>query len=286
MKLKHIYIFIFALIGLLFSIIFLKTNSQGLPVFIISIIYFLLYIAISFRNLLKSAYLESIASFLVGLLFLLIYIKLNYTYYNPVAAVLLIGAAIHVYRKLSFRSDLMLLKRTLLLVSGINAVLLVIPDESILSFLNRNEVLKWKSDLKWDDFEGRTIENQLSDSLKYDAVLAGTFAYKVNKAYNYPPAIIVAGMDRLRSYRKAEILTGHDQLLEHEQGHFNLIQRYEIMATDSVSKLWGCKAVEIDSTIKYFFEQQDKEGSLYDIQTRHGLDSLQQRVWTIKLQPL
>ncbi|MDB5262864.1 MAG: hypothetical protein JWQ14_2145 [Adhaeribacter sp.] len=149
-------------------------------------------------------------------------------------------------------------------------------------------MLEWKPNLKWSDFPVKVdpAAKTTTKNLDYDALTSCTFLYKINNAYNYPPALIIAYMNKPESYRKDHILNNYEQLLEHEQGHFNMAKQHEEMAKDSIAKLWGKKVEEIDSTIKYFIGKLDREGSVYDSLTNHGLNTLQQREWTKKLKIL
>ena len=290
---KNIYLLILIVCVTLASFSFATTDWQRAIVFLFPVIYALCYLLKSVVKILEAkftesvdAFTESVAAFLVAALCLLITLKVSYTFYNPLQSIAVLVAVVIILRKSSNRDKLGKTGRSLVALAALNGVLMLTPDKFLLSFIYLDDdSVAWTPKLNWNDFdvldEGK--KGEVPDSLDFDATIFSNYTYKRTKMYNYPPAIAVAFMDKSKSYRKEDVGDGDKLLLEHEQGHFNLTERSVRMATDSISKLWGRDVAEIDAVFNYFSLERFKEDSIYDAQTNHGLDTLQQVKWTKRL---
>lgn len=290
--LKNIYIFILIICVTLASFSFATTYWQRAIVFLFPVIYALLYLLNSVVKILEAkftesvnAFTESVAAFLVAVLCLLIMLKVSYIFYNPLQSIGVLVAVVLLLRKSSNRARLGKTSHSLVALAALNSILMLTPDKSLLSLIYLdNDSIAWTPQLNWNDFnvieEGE--RGDVPDSSNFDASVFSNYIYKKNKMFNYPPAIAVVYMIKSKSYVKEDAMDS-DILLEHEQGHFNITEKNVRMATDSISKLWGKKEAEIDSVFKYFSMQRFKEDSIYDAQTNHCLDTLQQAKWTKRL---
>src|SRR5581483_2677789 len=107
--------------------------------------------------------------------------------------------------------------------------------------------MQWAS-LDWYDYTGQPSRDAI-----HDAQTSCGVVYLVNKAYNYPPAIAYAQMIPEESWVKKWKDTNASHmahLLEHEQGHFDLVELFKRKICDSVSHAWGKAAKNIDAIIQ------------------------------------
>jgi hypothetical protein len=291
--LKNIYLLILIVCVTLASFSFATTDWQRAILFLFPVIYALCYLLKSVVKILEAkftesvdAFTESVAAFLVAALCLLITLKVSYTFYNPLQSIAVLVAVVLFFRKSTNRDKLGMTSRSLVALASLNGVLMLTPDKFLLPYIYLDDdSVAWTPKLNWNDFDvlDKGKRDEVPDSLVFDATIFSNYIYIKNKMFNYPPAIAVVFMVKSKSYRKHDVGDGDMQLLEHEQGHFNLTERSVRMATDSVSKLWGRDGAEIDAVFNYFSMERFKADSIYDAQTNHGLDTLQQAKWTKKL---
>ncbi|AMM50451.1 hypothetical protein TH61_03590 [Rufibacter sp. DG15C] len=274
-------VIILSVMGIVYSIIILLSGSVSGFVFFTPIILFIISIVKAISWLLKDDSSSAYIALLIGLLMLTIPVMLTYTYYNTVCALLLVSISIWVYKVKSSVPNLGYITKALLVAILTTSIFLVIPHETFMRSEVSDIYVPWKPNLTFEDF--RVIDDaerlELGDTSKYDAFITNAFYGKVNIAYNYPPAIVIACMDKSKSYRKASIGIRDKDLLLHEQVHFNINKHYANLANDSLSKLWGGDREQLMVVITYFHNKVAKEGDLYDSLTNHGLDSVQQAVW-------
>ena len=217
---------------------------------------------------------------LLALLSFYVDIKLYYSYYNSVFHILLISACILLWAKKP-KPRKTFADFSALIVVGINIILLLTPDEKIYQYWDSNEI-GWRK-LKWSDFKGKHIKD--NDSI-YSALTSSGLEWKSNKAFNYPPAIVISYMDTQLSWKKPYINQDKNSdslLLQHEQIHFDL---YELSRRALVKELrhrWGNSEDSLNQLIRTMAKRATYVGKQYDIQTEHGQNQVMQRLWTSKM---
>lgn len=261
---KHIIIFVLVTLGL--HALFRILNWPGSRMFLVYIpfLFGLYYVIKSVLFLIKAKFRQAGFSFLITLLFFLISLKLDYEYYNIFISILLIIFGLIVIRPIN---KLLTDKRKTIsfLLITINFVLLLVPDNWILAYLNYNKST-WTSNITWDQFKGDPIEKS-----SHSAMIETGFRWKINKAYNYPPALLLTMITQDSSWKKPlKNQKSSSILLQHEQGHFDITESYGRMALDSIDKMWGRNPEEIEDVIKNFANARDSLQKEYDSLTIHG----------------
>jgi hypothetical protein len=104
--------------------------------------------------------------------------------------------------------------------------------------------------------------------------------YKVNKLYNYPNAVISTFMIPNESWKK-EISDekAQKELLNHEKGHFNIVEANMRFAKDSLQQVWGKNPARIEEIIEFYIDQKETTQDKYDSETENGSNIKKQRDW-------
>jgi len=167
------------------------------------------------------------------------------------------------------------------------------------------EGIEWRSDrpLSWDDFEGAVPRD--ADAVRVASTassLAWSYAYEIEWSqrgcmYSIVKLESVARFLPDRSW----VRPGHrtDEILEHEQGHFDIAQIYNeqfkaatrdligsAMQCNGQSERKAARAVEseiaqlVGSTYEEVWSQYQLRQETYDSETRHGIDREAQSRWT------
>jgi len=222
------------------------------------------------------------ARFILLLAVLLFYIdiKLYYSYYNFVLHILLISGCVFYWIKLP-KPQKPFTTFSTLTVATINIMLLFTPDESIYQYWSSAEI-GWRK-INWSDFRGTPKKD--NDSI-YSAQTNSGLEWEANKAFNYPPAIVIAYMDTRKSWKKPYVNQdgfSDSLLLQHEQIHFDL---YELSRRALVKELryrWGSSEDTLNHLIRTMAKRSTYAGKQYDFQTEHGQNQVVQRLWTSKM---
>ncbi len=253
--------------GKLFSFIFLPA--------IIGLFYFLKSIHLIFNNKGSTAKF----SLLIFLNYFLISVKLHYIYYNLLFIVLSIALNLFILIR-SKRSLKNPLATTAVFSCGLTFILLFTPDTLLLQYYNSlGNKHKWTKELTWSYFNGQADKNS-----PYSAIIVTSAYWKINKMYNYPPAISIATIDTDSSWNKPLDNIDHSTyLLKHEQLHFDITEVYRRKAMDSISNLWISDSGSINSIMDYFANKRDSAQTNYDKETDHGTDSVVQSVWNYNI---
>lgn len=225
------------------------------------------------RKLFKRHMHDALLSFFVSCLCFCTILKFQYYHYNSLVIFVLVLSIYLITRRIRGERLPYLIGLTKLLAI-VNLILVFFPDTIILKFFNEDR-LSWGRNLDWEDFKG-----QAQAESTFDAGIRTSYIWKVNKAYNYPPAVIVTLMSPERSWKKEPpggMLSS--RLLQHEQLHFDISELYRRNALDSISNLWGADPDSIESVIWYFNRKKNRVQVEYDSMTDHGLDSANQALW-------
>jgi hypothetical protein len=282
-KFLHIIIFVSVVLVLYLLFDYYKWPGHTAIPFLIAIIYALIHLVKSMFLFFKKRRIHA-AIFLINfLLFLLVAAKLLYYYYNIFLAICLLAISTFIYFKFYKKAtnDILLLKgfATLIGLVCINIILTIIPEKTIWQFYLKDTCITYRK-LTWDDFQGKMPDDE-TDSEKA-AATSSSFDYRINKAYDYPPAIIVSFFDKKWSWKRNPD-EDHSLLLIHEQGHFAISEIYTRKAQDTILKCWGKSPHYIEDIIKKYKNRRDQEQIFYDSITDHGRDSIEQKRWTAKL---
>ncbi|WP_040252074.1 DUF922 domain-containing protein, partial [Psychroserpens mesophilus] len=212
-------------------------------------------------------------SFVISLLFVLIAIKIEYHFYNWLIHMILIFLGVYIFKPFK---NLLVEKLNFLgtILICINLLLLITSNNWILNQLN-HEKKPWSTNLEWTDFHATPEENS-----KLDAIISTGVKYKINKVFNYPNTVISAYMIPNESWNK-EISDDNakKELLNHEKGHFNIVEAHIRFIQDSLDKTWGKSSDKIEKVIYYYLEQKRNAQDKYDSITEHGSILLKQREW-------
>jgi len=226
---------------------------------VIPLLYGLYQFVGSIVQIFEKRYFDSICSFLKFVLFLSISIKLSYGYYNFLILLLvIILIAIFIFKKAWNHYS----RPVLLGLLIINTMLLFTPDSSIFYFFNVGR-LKWYHISSLNEFKstGRSFFGK-DDSI-HGAVIDLEYKWKVNRVYNYPPAIVLAMTDPDSSW-VLPVWKENKDALQHEQFHFDILEYYKILMLDSLNKCWTCKYSKKLSILDYYLNLEIKMEQRYD----------------------
>jgi hypothetical protein len=264
---KQIIVFISAWLILPIIMIILNIPFRNLLLIGIPVIF-------SFYNFIKAIIEKNSTNyFVIGILFLLIGIKIEYHFYNWVIHIILIIACLHFLRPFdNLKTDK--LKFLGVILIGINIIFLVTSNSWILNQLNYGKK-PWSTNLEWNDFQGIPEEQS-----ELDAIITTTIYYKENRLYNYPNAVISSYMVRNESWQKEKNNNeAQKELLNHEKGHFNILEAHVRFAQDSLKKAWGISPDKIEEVIEFYLDQKEIAQKKYDSETQHGVNIEFQGEW-------
>jgi hypothetical protein len=271
-----IYFLVFLLLVPGVHILFSHFGWAGRHIIPIAIpwLYGCLYFGISVSFLSKSKFKKALYSFVITALLASISLKFEYWHYNIALTALIMLVALFIMKFL--RNDgVSGLVTTCLLLVLLNACLIPVSDSAILARLNYDSYA-WSPNVSWEQFQAEPDSNST-----YEAVIDEAFIWKINKVYNYPPAIILATMKPATSWKRhLKNATWSEELLQHEQTHLDITELYRRNAVDSILQLWGSKPKALENVILYFIVQKNLKQLEYDSLTAHGMVPVEQLVWT------
>jgi len=167
------------------------------------------------------------------------------------------------------------------------------------------EAIEWRSDrpLSWDDFEAAVPRNAEAVRVASTASsLAWSYAYEIEWSQRGCSYSIVK-LDSVARFLpdRSWVRPGHrtDEILEHEQGHFDIAQIYNeqfkaatrnlvgsAMKCNGQSERKAARLVEseiarlVGGTYEEVWRQYQLRQESYDSETRHGIDREAQSRWT------
>lgn len=134
--------------------------------------------------------------------------------------------------------------------------------------------------LKWEDFQGKVIENSKYKALTYSTVEVKPI--KLNKdtiAYE-----MTCWFEKKMSWSKNK---NSDNLLRHEQLHFDITELVTRKMRKKFLLLKPSDWKNARELVKKYFYEEEKERELinkkYDLETDHGTISSKQKEWEIKI---
>ena len=168
--------------------------------------------------------------------------------------------------------------------------------------------IEWSPDrpLSWADFVGAVPVR--ADAERVAATTASlSWSYQFSLAWSADTCTYrIESIDSAALFHpdSSWVRAGHrtDRVLEHEQGHFNITQLYRELFDKETRPMVGgprmCRgnrqqratrfaeeeiAREVGSIYEDVWQRYRDQQEIYDLETRHGMDSAAQSEWTAKL---
>jgi hypothetical protein len=264
--------FITALLAPHLILHFKNSPGQITVLAFVPIVFSLLYIMKCITLLIDKRYKDAGLCFFISILFFCITLKVEYSIYNIFAVSLLCtGSILYLFKK-----GLKERRQTILaLITALNILLVLVPDKLLYGHIWNQRT--WSEDFSWEAFR-----NAPKAGSEFDAETSSSICYKVNYAYNYPPALVIALMDEDSSW----VRSPNENLLLHEKGHLDMNEIYSRKAQDSIKTAYFQPPEKIAQIINYFIDESLRQQDLYDSETDHSADHEQQKIWTDKLNVL
>jgi len=142
----------------------------------------------------------------------------------------------------------------------------------------------WSSDRKlfWSDFKG----NPPLYSKRDDLAAISSRVYIDDSSRNNDTIVIsiVNVFDKFASWTKIKDTSQGKYALSHEQGHFDITEIYARKIRQSLSLLTNMKTFSpVDSVVKKYNDECEKEEDKYDEETNHGENLQEQGRWLFKI---
>jgi hypothetical protein len=166
-----------------------------------------------------------------------------------------------------------LINKTLMSFIIFSSALMILPQSTISEYLNNNQLI-YTNNISFKDFKGKPNYDE-----NFDATIFTGIRWKINRAYNYPPADINAYMFPKKSFVKMENITNPEILLNHELGHFRITEQLKVVAISKTKEYFGSTPEKIADVVLQIAELNNLIDSIYDKQTIHGIDTAKQRFW-------
>lgn len=163
----------------------------------------------------------------------------------------------------------------------------VLPLDRSLCLTPSNAVL-WgeRRELTWDDFKGRPDEGSEFSALTVSGFTALQWSCDEKGQFTFQGA--QAHFDRSKSWVKSEGKS--DELLQHEQGHFDITEIYARKLREELRKIKCDKKTqeqiqkEVDAIFERIQKEWEMEDEKYDQETDHGRNKEKQKEWNEKIQ--
>lgn len=169
---------------------------------------------------------------------------------------------------------------------GFVVLTFIVPLEQNICLMPQDAVL-WQEERKltWDDFQGEPDEESKHDAwtvsgftqLEWECDEQGQFTFKGAQAY----------FDQSESWVKPDKKS--DDLLQHEQGHFDITELYARKLRQELRKI-KCDhktqeeiQKEVDAAYEKIEKEWDAEQEKYDDETDHGRNKDKQKEWNEKI---
>jgi hypothetical protein len=146
------------------------------------------------------------------------------------------------------------------------------------------DTLYWSSNrkLKWSDFQSSVSKNKIYSNVS--AVTVSSIRRSIQQFdYEVPDYFVIAYFNKRESWTKD---TNSFNLLNHEQGHFDIIEVRARMIRQEIQKLKNEDNFDLqdyEDAIAKITAQNDSLNDKYDLETRHGTDYEAQSKWNGKI---
>ncbi|GAB1308066.1 hypothetical protein KH5_07490 [Urechidicola sp. KH5] len=155
------------------------------------------------------------------------------------------------------------------------------------SFTFAQNEIPWRADqrLSWVDFEAtpdETIDAYAVTSTMIQVVPEQVMVDANNRMKNYRDLTVEVYFIKNRSW----VLQRDDNLLKHEQLHFDIAALYAQKIKRAFKKLQNNKVRDFDAYLNIYenlFAESRKVQGQYDNETNHGIDTDANAVWTEKI---
>lgn len=212
---------------------------------------------------------------LVFVTLVIVGLKLHYEYYNIAFPVIVITLTIIFLSK----------EKKAIIIVALNTLCILIPDKSIYKVINHGKYFWSEQDLTISDFKGTPdLESRVS------AAVFPSIVGKINKVYNYPPAIVFTSNESKKSWIDTSLFNGSEhhqktlnRLLEHEKLHLDITEVYTRKAQDSLNKMLFSSALKKYRIIEYYYQKSDSIQDVFDLETNHGINEKSDDSWSIKI---
>lgn len=239
--------------------------------FLTTVIYFVL----SIKMLLKWEMKKSISYFLFTLLVLSIPNKIFFEYHNIIIHFLILSSFLFVFYKQKIPYS-PYYKTLVYIVLFINVLLFLLGDNYI--YKNAGAFYAYKP-YSNDGISKCDFKKVDSLNNNFDAEISTIIHYKINKVYNYTPAVIASVM-QLDECFYVEL---SDKLVAHEYYHFKITETISRQLYKTLSKSpFSNKSTTQDIIYKYLDSLRIKQLN-YDTETNHSLNQDVQMQWQINI---
>jgi hypothetical protein len=144
------------------------------------------------------------------------------------------------------------------------------------------DILVWKEGrpLTWDDFNGKPEKRFAAASTHYDIIKS------ILKAEAKPMAVTIeAVFFRNSSWKKKSWI--NDQVLAHEQKHFDIVELFARKLRKSISETRFKSYTDLVEKVNALYDKNDKEMDIYqdqyDDETDGSMNGEKQRTWEKKI---
>ena len=234
------------------------------------------FLVLSVIDLFKKKYSVFFVDFFLALASVCIYGKGTFWHYNIVAHILVL--ILLSFFRFSKRYSL---ERPLKIVLSIflvfNLTVLFLSDIAIAKFWHRESIPFTRRCFDWTFFQKRSLKQRKKTDR--DATIKPVLFYKISECYNYKPAIVFAITNPLDNYHYVE----SDNLLKHEYYHFKITELVAKMANFELNKHAFLSAYQTQVIINEYVDLERNLNRLYDIQTNHNLNDVEQKKWEKKV---
>ena len=256
-------------------------------IFLAGIMFSIVFLFKSIMHFFSKQTFSATYSLLLAFLFLGLSIKVAYVYYNFFLHLLLIICCLFYLRSVVKRKSslsqpfLRKIKFQFIPILIFSFLFLWISDLKLNTCFSGADI-GWseKIKLEWSNYK---CEVNKDECFGY-AITASGLSWKINKLYNYPPAIVYARMYPQES--TASLTTNeknNDTLLIHEQLHFDITEVFARKTQVMISECWGKNETYIETLIEKLILELHSYQDLYDTETNHGLNIIKQKEWENKI---
>ena len=165
---------------------------------------------------------------------------------------------------------------------ALNFTCLFTSDRFIYKSLNRQTYFWSEKDLSISDFQGTPDPKSEISAIVFPRIVG-----KINKVYNYPPAIVFTSNESEKSWVNTSLFDSTEQeqkilrsLIAHEKLHLNITEIYTRKAQDSLNNMLFSTPFEKYDLIEYYYKQADSVQDVFDTETNHGLIKKKNDEWS------
>jgi hypothetical protein len=163
----------------------------------------------------------------------------------------------------------------------LNISILLIPDSYVYKVLNKDTYFWSEKKLEISHFKGAPQNNN-----QLMAVVFPSMVGKISRVHNYPGAIMFTSDSNTKSWISSDFLNESKsnqkalrQLLLHEKRHLDVTEVYLRKAMDSIDNLFFPSYENKFQILSHFFHMSDSINNVFDLETKHGIDTEYNKKW-------